>query len=70
VVPNVIGKSLARARKKLAKAHCRVGKITYKVSSKKRKGLVIAQRPRPRTRRPNGARIRLTLGKGPRARKR
>ena len=31
--------------------------------------MVVAQRPKPRTKLANGARIRLTIGKGPKARR-
>ncbi len=69
-MPNVVGKPLAKAKAMIVKAHCRVGTITSTTSTKKRKGMVVAQRPKARTKLANGARIRLTIGKGPKARKR
>ena len=68
-MPNVVGKPLARARANIVKAHCRVGAIGSTTSTKKRKGMVVVQRPKPRTKLANGARIKLTIGKGPKARK-
>jgi alpha-tubulin suppressor-like RCC1 family protein len=44
-VPNVKGKTLARARNAIVKAHCSVGKVT-KAFSKKRKGTVAPRRRR------------------------
>src|SRR5207248_6117344 len=49
VVPKVIGKTLKAAKSAIAKAHCRVGRITYKVSSKKKKGRVLAEKPKAGT---------------------
>jgi len=66
-VPNVVGKPLAKARKAIVKAHCRVGAIASKTSTKKQSGVVLVQRPRPHTKLANGAKIRLTIGKGPAA---
>jgi len=65
VVPNVVGKTLAKAKSKLAHSHCRLGKVTRKISSQKAKGRVLSERPKPRTRLATGARVRLTVGKGP-----
>ena len=70
VVPNVVGKSVAKARAKIVKAHCRVGAIGSKASTKKQRGVVIAQKPKSHTKLANGAKIRLTIGKGPKARRR
>jgi hypothetical protein len=69
VVPKVVGKSLAKARAAITKAHCRVGKIGHRVSSKKKKGKVIGQSPKSGRRLQNGAKVNLVVGKGP-ARKR
>jgi hypothetical protein len=69
VVPNLIGKSLARAKKLLAKAHCGVGRLTKKaVKARKgkrtpRKGTVTAQSPRAGTKKPAGSKVALTLAK-------
>jgi beta-lactam-binding protein with PASTA domain len=64
VVPNVVGKTLPKAKAHILKAHCRVGKVTRKRSSARKKGRVLAQSPRARRSLPNGAKIRLTVGKG------
>jgi beta-lactam-binding protein with PASTA domain len=65
----VVGKALAKARAAITKAHCKVGRIGHRASSKKKKGKVIGQSPRSGKRLQNGARVNLTVGKGP-ARKR
>ena len=65
VVPKVVGKSLARARAAITKAHCKVGKITGKASSTRKKGKVIGQSPKSGRRLQNGAKVKLTVGKGP-----
>jgi hypothetical protein len=64
VVPKVVGKTLKKARAKLKKAHCRVGKITKKASTKKQQGRVLKQKPkRGKVLKPN-AKVNLTVGKG------
>jgi beta-lactam-binding protein with PASTA domain len=64
VVPNVLHLKLAKAKAKLKKRHCGVGKITKKHSSLANKGRVIRQSPKASAkRRPNGFRVRLTVGK-------
>jgi beta-lactam-binding protein with PASTA domain len=65
VVPNVIGQKLAKARARITRRHCRVGKVIRKHSTLAMKGRVIAQSPKASARkRQNGFRIRLTVGKG------
>jgi Divergent InlB B-repeat domain/PASTA domain/Domain of unknown function DUF11 len=66
VVPRVVGLTLAKARARIAKAHCRVGKITRKLSSRKKKGRVIAQSPTRGKILRSGSKVNLTVGKGPR----
>jgi Divergent InlB B-repeat domain/PASTA domain len=68
VVPKVVGRTLKRARVRILKAHCRVGKVTKKFSTRKKRGLVLSQRPKPGTRLRAGARVALAVGKGPRTR--
>src|SRR5439155_25228153 len=46
VVPNVLHLKLAKARAKIRKRHCGVGKITKKHSSATNKGRVIKQSPK------------------------
>jgi alpha-tubulin suppressor-like RCC1 family protein len=66
VVPNVVGRLLARAAATLAKAHCDVGRLMKKLSPAKSKGYVLAQAPKPGRRLPAAAKVSLTVGKGPR----
>jgi alpha-tubulin suppressor-like RCC1 family protein len=66
VVPEVIGKPLAAATTLIAKAHCRTGTVKKKLSPAKQKGLVLDQKPGPGARLARGARVELTVGKGPR----
>ncbi len=63
-VPNVGGKTLARASSFLTRANCRVGAIRRAASSTAHKGRVIRQRPAPGARLPNGGRVNLVLGRG------
>jgi beta-lactam-binding protein with PASTA domain len=64
-VPKVVGKTLATARTAITKAHCKVGKVTRKTSSAKKKGKVIGQTPKAGKTLKNGAKVNLTVGKGP-----
>ena len=50
VVPNLTGHTLTQAKKLLAAAHCRLGKVSTKHTSRSRRGKVIAQHPKPGTR--------------------
>ena len=68
VVPKVVGRTLKRARARILKAHCRVGKLTKKFSTRRKRGFVLSQRPKPGTRLKAGARVALAVGKGPRRR--
>jgi hypothetical protein len=63
-VPRVVGKPLATAKKKIKRAHCRVGKITRKASTPKKKGRVLKQSPRAGKKLGNGHKVNLTVGKG------
>jgi hypothetical protein len=67
IVPRVTGKSLASARRAIVRAHCKVGAVTRARSTRVNKGHVISQRPRPGTRRVNGARVRLVVSRGGRS---
>lgn len=66
VVPRVIGLTLTKAKARIRRAHCRTGKVTKKFSSRRLKNHVLKQRPKKGTRLPNGGRVSLTVGKGPR----
>jgi hypothetical protein len=63
VVPSVVGRLLASARKLLAKANCSVGAVTRKRASKRRRGRVAGQRPAAGTRLANGAPVAIVVGK-------
>ena len=68
LVPRVVGLRLRKAKQRIAKAHCRTGKVTRKPSSRKKKGRVLAQRPAPGKDLKSGAKVRLTVGRGPKKR--
>ena len=63
-VPNVVGMTLARAKTKIRRAHCSIGKITRKASTARKRNHVLAQRPRPGRQLAAGAKVNLTVGKG------
>ena len=62
-VPNLKKLTLKKAKSKLRKAHCRLGKVTKK-KSHARKGRVIAQSPKRGAVRKNGAKVRVVLSRG------
>ena len=64
-VPKVVGLKLAKAKAKIRGAHCGVGKIKKKFSSRKKKGRVLAQKPKPGKTLTGGSKVNLTVGKGP-----
>jgi beta-lactam-binding protein with PASTA domain len=57
---------LATASTRIRKAHCRVGRITRLVSSPRKRGRVLAEKPRPGATLRGGTKIQLIVGKGPR----
>jgi len=63
LIPNVRGKTLRRARHAIATASCRVGRVRY-AWSRKRRGTVVAEAPKPGTRSPAGARVNLVVSRG------
>ena len=63
VVPKVVGLKLAKAKTKIKKAHCRVGKVTKKHSSKKKRGKVIKQSPKAGKKLKVNSKVNLTVGK-------
>jgi hypothetical protein len=65
VVPKVKGKKLKKAKRKIERANCTVGKVKKKPSEKVDKGRVIKQKPKPETRKPAGAAVKLVVSKGP-----
>jgi uncharacterized delta-60 repeat protein len=64
VVPNVKGKTLARARAALRARRCAPGRIKYAFHRTIKKGRVIAQTRRPGTRYPRGTKVNLIVSKG------
>lgn len=64
-VPKLLGKTLPRARRALAAAHCRLGRVGYAFSSARKRGRVVAQRPRAGVRIKAGARVKVVVGRGP-----
>jgi hypothetical protein len=68
-VPNLNAKTLADARKALAKAHCALGTVTYRLKKHKKLNRVYAQHPKPGTTQRNGGPVEVTIdAKAPRKR--
>jgi uncharacterized repeat protein (TIGR01451 family) len=64
IVPNVRGRRLPAAKRALAAAHCRIGKVTRKYSRTVKKGRVVSQDEPPRTRLAPGTRVDLVVSRG------
>jgi uncharacterized delta-60 repeat protein len=64
VVPDVRGKTLKVAKAKLSGAQCRLGKVRRAYSPRVRKGRVISQRPGPRARLAERAKVDLLISRG------
>ncbi len=62
-VPKAVGTTLARPRTMIAKAHCRVGKISRKATRAGKRGKVLGQSPKASKRLKSGAKVNLTVGK-------
>ena len=63
-VPKLVGLTLTKAKAKLTKAHCALGRVTRKTTTKStRVGKVTAQGSKSGTTRSNGAKINVTVGK-------
>ena len=64
MVPNVLHLKLAKAKAKIRKRHCGVGKITKQHSNAANRGRVLKQSPKASAKkRANGFRVKLTVGK-------
>jgi hypothetical protein len=64
LVPKVLGKSLAAAKRAIKAHFCRVGKVTQAFSHTVKKGHVVAQKPKAGTHLRHGGAVRLTVSKG------
>lgn len=63
VVPKVKHETLTGAKRAIKKAHCAVGRVTRVKSTKKNKGRVIAQKPKPGKHLRKGAKVALKVGR-------
>lgn len=63
VVPKLVNRTLKAAKRLLRANHCRLGKVSLVHASGWRRGKVIGQHPKPRTRLPSRSRVALTLGR-------
>jgi hypothetical protein len=66
IVPTLKGKTLAKARRALTSAHCRLAAVTRAYSRRVRRGLIVAQRPAAGKKLPNGGRVGVVISRGPR----
>jgi uncharacterized delta-60 repeat protein len=62
-VPNVRGKTLTAAKRRIRAAYCSVGRVRY-VGSAKKKGHLIAQTPRPGVTLPHRGKVNLLVSRG------
>jgi beta-lactam-binding protein with PASTA domain len=63
VVPTVRGLTLRKAATKLRRAHCSLGKVTRKAAPARKRGKVLAQKPKPGAKLRHGAKVNVTVGK-------
>jgi alpha-tubulin suppressor-like RCC1 family protein len=63
-VPKVVGKRLTSARLKIAKSHCRTGRVRHAYSRKRKKGIVISQSRRPGRVLPAQSKVNLLVSRG------
>ena len=67
-VPKLVGLTLAKARTKLTKAHCKLGTVTRRTTRRAtRVGKVLTQSRKAGTKRPAGTKVNVTVGRRPRA---
>ena len=64
VVPKVVGKTLANAKKLLTKAHCKTGKVTRVRSANVKSGLVVSAKPKPGRSLAAGTAVALSVSRG------
>jgi beta-lactam-binding protein with PASTA domain len=63
VVPKLRGKKLAAAKRVLERAHCRLGKVVRRASTRVKPGRVVATRFKAGTHHRAGTRVRVTIAK-------
>jgi hypothetical protein len=63
VVPRVVGKPLARAWRRIADAHCRLGRVRRVRAGKTLRGRVVRQVPKAGKRLPRDTRVRVSVGR-------
>jgi len=63
VVPKLVGLTLKKARARIKKAHCTVGKITRRRSAKSKSGKVLSQKPKPGRKLAPAAKVSLVVGR-------
>jgi bacillolysin len=68
VVPNVRGRTVARARRLLASRRCRLGRVTRAYSARMRRGTILRQSRRPGARLRRGTRVNVVVSRGRRRR--
>jgi uncharacterized delta-60 repeat protein len=66
VVPGLRGKTVSKARARLASSYCRLGRTSSRFSSAVPRGRVISTAPRTGARLPGGTAVRLVVSRGPR----
>lgn len=64
VVPRLVGKRLAVAKRLLVRGHCRLGRVKRVHSRRVKAGRVISQKPRSGARLPEGTRVRVVVSRG------
>jgi uncharacterized repeat protein (TIGR01451 family) len=65
-VPKVLGLTPKKAKGRIVRAHCRVGKITKRFSTARKRGRVIGQKPKAGRLLTAGTKVNFSVGKGPR----
>jgi len=63
-VPNVVGKTLAAAKRTLTRRHCRAGRVSYAYSGRVAKGKVVSQSRRPGKMLSAGSKVNLVVSRG------
>jgi Glucodextranase, domain B/PASTA domain len=63
IVPKLRGKTLAKAKRLLKRAHCRLGKVARKQTSKVKPGRIVSSRFKAGSRHRAGTRVRVTIAK-------